>query len=280
MLHAYNGVCMAAEAMHISPFDHGFLYGVGAFETFRTHDGHVLHWAWHMERLFETLDALHIRAPFTKDTLLQYVKDVVTANGGCDLVVRLNVSAGVAPMGIYTGVYEQPNVFLFVRPVVDKVLPRQLATVSTARNTPEGKSRQKTHHYLNSIFAKREVRDGDDALMCTQDGVVAETSIANVFFVKEGVVFTPSVQTGILPGVMRRWVIAWCAQQGIEVYEGEFQLDELLQSDEVFITNSVQGVVPVCGVDQTDFPVDGPLIQRIQRAHEQQIEEMRRSETV
>jgi 4-amino-4-deoxychorismate lyase len=134
------------------------------------------------------------------------------------------------------------------------------------RNTPEGTQRLKSHHYLNNILGKRELRDSPDVegIFLTEQGYVAEGVVSNIFWVKEGIVYTPSVETGILDGITRQFVIKCLKKLGIPICEGFYTKRELLDATEVMITNSSQEVVPVKKVDEYVFEgYNGIIVQKI-----------------
>ncbi|ECF8727455.1 4-amino-4-deoxychorismate lyase, partial [Salmonella enterica] len=133
-----------------------------------------------------------------------------------------------------------------------------LQRLSTPRNTPEGEVRFKSLHYMNSILAKRELNgygqhvQSAEGLQLTRDGHVAEGIVSNVFWVRQGVLYTPALATGILPGITRAVVMELAAQQGMLCQEGLFPWGELLQADEIFLTGSVAELVPVTTLRDQD----------------------------
>ena len=169
--------------------------------------------------------------------------------------VRLTVTAGEEELGLPSADYRKPNQLLLVKPLPIPSAQlyedgRQLALLNTRRNTPEGDIRLKSLHYMNNIVAKRELLQlgaapGSEGLMLTQDGWVAEGIVSNLFFARGGVIYTPSIDTGILPGVTRGRVIELIRAAGYSIIEGLFTWNELLRADEVWITNSIQELVPI-----------------------------------
>ncbi|MBW4838566.1 MAG: aminotransferase class IV, partial [Paenibacillaceae bacterium] len=126
------------------------------------------------------------------------------------------------------------------------------------RNTPEGEVRFKSLHYMNNVLAKRELarlqREAvwqsaasvpPEGLQLTAQRWLAEGIVSNVFFVRNGKCYTPNLETGILPGITRAVVLELTAEKGIPTEEGLYTWDELLDADEVFLTNSIQELVPV-----------------------------------
>ena len=204
-----NGQIVTKEDARISPFDHGFMYGLGLFETFRVYDGHPFLLDDHLTRLHDGLNMLNISFFITRDEVMHILSRLLEANGYRDAYVRLNISAGVGDVGLQVDKYTAPTVIMYMKPVPTFAEEKVCQTLRIRRNTPEGYIRLKSHHYLNNILGKWEI--GKDAhvegIFLTQDGFVAEGIVSNIFWAKDGVVYTPSVQTGILNGVTRMFVI-------------------------------------------------------------------------
>jgi 4-amino-4-deoxychorismate lyase len=187
---------------------------------------------------------------------------LLEANGLADAYFRLTVTAGPDALGLPSSDYEQPTVILYVKPLPaqDESLYRHgkpLQLLRTRRNTPEGPYRLKSLHYMNSLLAKMELQSAlatapearyaypPEGLMMTAAGHMAEGIVSNVFYMKDGCLFTPSLATGILPGITRAFVMELAAGCGIAVREGLYEASELFAADEAFVTNSIQELVPV-----------------------------------
>ncbi|MGO4349214.1 aminodeoxychorismate lyase [Paenibacillus sp. MCAF9] len=250
-----NGSVMDASEAVISVYDHGFLYGIGLFETFRTYEGKPYLLDRHMKRLCSGCDQLGIQYTPNMEELRSSVNELLEANELKDGYIRLTVSAGEAELGLPTGDYEQPNVLMLVKalpPVKDAVhmRGRELRLLQTRRNTPEGEVRFKSLHYMNNIIAKRELlasgaAPGAEGLMLSREGWLAEGIVSNLFFAKDNVVYTPELATGILPGITRERVLELAGSAGYETEEGLYSLEKLQTADEIWLTNSIQELVPV-----------------------------------
>ncbi|WP_297990884.1 aminodeoxychorismate lyase [Anoxybacillus sp.] len=265
-----NGQIVTKKDACISPFDHGFMYGLGLFETFRVYDGHPFLLDDHLTRLHDGLNMLNISFSITRDEVMHILSRLLEANGYRDAYVRLNVSAGVGDVGLQVEKYTAPTVIMYMKPVPAFPDEKVCQTLRMRRNTPEGYIRLKSHHYLNNILGKREI--GKDAhvegIFLTQDGFVAEGIVSNIFWAKDGVVYTPSVQTGILNGVTRMFVIDLLCSWGIHVQEGFYVLQHLKEADEIFLTNSIQEIVPVCRLDGDVYPGKcGEITSRLKHAY-------------
>ncbi|MFD1773669.1 aminotransferase class IV [Paenibacillus rhizophilus] len=250
-----GGVVDAADAV-VSVRDHGFLYGIGLFETFRTYGGRPFLLERHLQRMAEGCRQLGI--PYEPDTaaLTDWARKLMKRNGLQEAYVRFTITAGEDALGLPMGDYMHPNQVLFAkalpqRPAELDTNGKELQLLKLRRNTPEGKVRFKSLHYMNNILAKRELSlytsaaRGAEGLMLTERGEVAEGIVSNVFFVKEGRLFTPDESTGILPGITREMVMALARSEGLEVETGLYPWEMLSTADEVFLTNSIQEIVPV-----------------------------------
>ncbi|MHC0039286.1 aminodeoxychorismate lyase [Pseudoneobacillus sp. C159] len=255
-----NGRIIPKEEAFISTFDHGFLYGVGLFETFRIYDGHPFLLDDHLQRLNEGLKELLIEKTFTREEVEEALRLVLEANSYKNAYIRFNVSAGIGEVGLQVEPYLEPNTIIFAKPLppANRIISEkraQLLTV-TRRNSPEGSRRLKSHHFLNNILAKREVGASSDVegIFLNSHGYLAEGVVSNLFWVKDGILYTPSVETGILNGVTRQFIIQLAKINGMKVVEGFYQPKNLDWADEFFITNSIQEVVGINCWNNRDYP--------------------------
>ncbi|WP_242215113.1 aminodeoxychorismate lyase [Bacillus cereus group sp. BfR-BA-01383] len=279
MLIYVNGEYVEAGEAKISPYDHGYLYGLGVFETFRIYNGHPFLLDDHYARLIDALDTLQIKWTMTKDDVMLILKNLLVKNELEHAYVRFNVSAGVDEIGLQTEMYEEPSVIVFIKPLAapGDIVEKEGVILKQVRNTPEGAFRLKSHHYLNNILGKREIGNGvnKEGIFLTKAGYVAEGIVSNLFFVKGDTLYTPSLETGILNGITRAFIIKVAEELGIEVKEGFFTKDELLSADEVFVTNSIQEIVPLYCIEGEDFPGKaGMVTKRFMDLYEMQREQL------
>ncbi|MEI4771491.1 aminodeoxychorismate lyase [Psychrobacillus sp. FJAT-51614] len=249
-----DGQYYRADELTISPYDHGFLYGLGFFETFRTYNGQVFLWEEHWSRLSSALEDFRITMPFENDIIIQAVEALTAENNGADGYFRLNVSAGVHDIGLQPNSYERSTVILFRKPLhnVPRGTEKSAVWLQTVRNSPESGIRHKSHHYANNIHARFEVPSlaSIEGIFLNSEGFIAEGITSNLFWVKDGKLYTPSLETGILAGVTRDWIIK---NSPIVVEEGLYKEDTLNEADEVFITNAVQEIVPIKNLNEKHF---------------------------
>lgn len=251
-----NGKIVKKSDARISPFDHGFLYGVGLFETFRIYDGHPFLLDDHLMRLQTSLKDLQIDLEINRKELTDILTDLLKANGLKNAYVRLNVSAGEGELGLSADSYQTPSLILFMKEIPVTLAEKSAVFLKINRNTPEGETRLKSHHFLNNIYGKKEIGNNPqiEGIFRTKEGYLAEGITSNIFWVKGNMLFTPTLQTGILNGVTRAFVIEIAKGLGLEIKEGFFQDEELLTSDEAFITNSIQEIVPLNKIEGVTLP--------------------------
>ncbi|MBP2242609.1 4-amino-4-deoxychorismate lyase [Cytobacillus eiseniae] len=264
-----NGKVISEEEATISPFDHGYLYGLGLFETFRVYNGHPFLLDDHLERLNTSLEVLNIKLRYEREEMRKILHLLLEKNQLQDAYIRLNVSAGVGEIGLQINPYCKPNVIIFAKqlPKMDPIQEKQAVVLNLKRNTPEGMERLKSHHYLNNILAKRELGDRTDCegIFLTKEGYVAEGIVSNLFWINQDILYTPSIDTGILNGITRKLVMKLASRRGMTIEEGCFTVDDVKKADEVFITNSIQEMVPISIFDGKEMPgAAGKLVNKLQ----------------
>lgn len=276
-----NGKVLPMGEAVISPYDHGFMYGLGAFETFRTYNGFPYLIDEHMKRLHEALNELNINAVINTDHVIEAVQTLLQKNELEEAYFRLNVSAGNGDIGLQTDPYENPVVILFTKPLPQSMASaKELVMLKTVRNTPEGEQRLKSHHYLNSILGKRELTDPvrQEGVFLTEQGFISEGTVSNLFWYKDGTMFTPGLSTGILNGITRKWVLNASEKLNIPIETGNYKINELHDADEVFLTNSIQELVPVNRFEQKHFPgANGQLFQKLKAKYKEDTNNRRRT---
>jgi 4-amino-4-deoxychorismate lyase len=268
-----NGQFAKKEEVTISPFDHGFLYGLGVFETFRIYNGHPFLLDDHLERLNEGMKMLNIEASFSREEVNRILNELLAKNGYRHAYIRFNVSAGNGEIGLQTECYSQPNIIVFTKPLSppEGMAEKKAILLDINRNTPEGSERLKSHHYLNNVLAKREIGSSTDSegIFLTKEGFLSEGIVSNVFWYKEGTLFTPAIETGILNGITRKFVIALAREAGLEVREGFYKKEEAESADEMFLTNSIQEIVPVTSFSGVYYPgKEGQIVKTLYRHYE------------
>ncbi len=252
-----NGKLVAKEGATVSVFDHGLLYGDGAFEGIRAYSGVVFRLNAHIDRLYETCHTMMIDTGLTKKEMVEAVVKTLKANGLKDGYIRLVVTRGDVDLGLDPRKCRgSANIII----IADKITlyPEEfykngltIVTVPTVRNHPEAINPQlKSLNYLNNILAKIEANNAGvpEAILLDGSGYVAECTGDNIFMVKKGILKTP-VQ-GRLRGITRDAVMELAAKKlKLDVQEAFITRHEFYNADEVFLTGTAAELVPVVKID-------------------------------
>lgn len=251
-----NGKLVEQKDAKVSVFDHGFLYGDGAFEGIRSYKRCVFKIHEHMDRLYETAHTLLIKIPLSKKQMIQAITDTLKQNKLNDAYIRLIVTRGEGDLGLDPNkCFGKPNIIiitdkitLYSKELYNKGL--EIITVPTVRNNPEALNpRLKSLNYLNNILAKIEANNSGywEAIMLDHQGYVAECTGDNIFIVKKGVLATPS--QGRLKGITRDVVLELAAKSKICAEERLITRHEVYTADECFLTGTAAEIIPVVKVD-------------------------------
>jgi len=277
-----NDTFVQQEQARISVFDHGFLYGDGVYETLRAYHGKFFLLERHVARLRQSCQLIGLVLPMPELQWSALLGETLRRNELTEASVRITISRGEGDLGLDPSLCSRPTIVILAKPFRPyppslKKDGVRLELVEIRRNPTSAQSpRIKSLSFLNNILAKQEaLRMGSfDALMLNMEGYVSECPTSNVFFVKDGVIKTPSIDCGILEGVTRE-VVMWLSQeQGISLHEGRYKAQELLDADECFITNTSMEVMPVSQIgDKRIGPMcPGPLTAKLSHLFSENVE--------
>ena len=275
-----NGALVPRAEARISPLDRGILYGYGLFETMRSYGGHVFSLDRHLARLMHSAGIIGLNAGLDPDTIGQAIYKTLEANECPDARIRLTILAGEGERGLTLPTSGTLTIIIVAERLVlppPQAYKEGLCAVvaSTRRNSRSLLSGIKSINYLDNLFAQSEAvtAGADQAILLNELGFVAECSTSNIFMVVGGQLLTPSVESGILPGVTREKVIELALNLGVAVVEEEISLAVLLRADEAFMTNSVIEVMPVTAVDgkPVGSGMVGEITEKLMRAYREMV---------
>jgi branched-chain amino acid aminotransferase len=246
------------EEAKVSVFDHGLLYGDGVFEGIRAYDGLIFKCKEHIDRLYQSATAIMLDIPMKKEEMTDAVKKTLRENGMKDAYIRLVVTRGIGDLGLDPRKCTKPTVFIITDKI--KLYPQEfyekgleIVTISTQRNIHESVNPQiKSLNYLNNILAKVEAINAgvEEAVMLNSEGYVSECTGDNIFIVKDGVLMTPPIHSGVLRGVTRGAVIDIAHLKEIPIHEEVLTRYDLFNADEMFLTGTAAEIIPVVKLDR------------------------------
>jgi aminodeoxychorismate lyase len=267
-----NGQFVAAEDALVSAFDRGFLLGDGLFETIRVLHGSPFGWDQHLARLCEGARFLKISLPFTPDALHRVAVRLVAANQVPDGLLRITLTRGPGPRGYSPQGAVHPTTILALHPAPPTPTAantaRSLITSSVRIPTGDPLARFKTCNKLPQILARMEAdaAGADDALLANTDGYLVEASGSNLFWIHHGIVHTPPLAAGILPGVTRAILLELLPNLSLPVRETSPTREQLLRADGVFLSSSALGVAAARSLDDQPF-APSALVEKISRSY-------------
>ena len=251
-----NGVIHRPEDAKISVFDHGFLFGDSIYEVLRTYEGELFMFDAHLARLHQSAAYLSLTLPVSDRVLLNWCLEAVKAAANTESYVRLIITRGAGAISLNPATAAQPQVLFYVKPY--EPYPAHLyregcmATVSTVRrNDPKALNPSaKTGNYVNSMLALMEGLHfgATEAIMLNGEGLLTEGTTSNLCLVRDGVVHTPSADSGILQGITRTLVGEGCNLLGITLTHGRYPKNDLLTADEAFFCSTLKDVLPISRV--------------------------------
>jgi branched-chain amino acid aminotransferase len=237
----------------ISVSDSGFLYGAGLFETMRSHNGVVFALTDHLDRLFASADVLSISNPYEREYIAEAISKVLSANKLTDARLRLTLTNG--PMAESE---EQRKSTLLITATKFQSYPPEyykkgvmVVLCPFKQNPIDPVSGRKTISYFSRMIALNlaHQKRAAEAIWFTLDNRLAEGCVSNVFLVKDSVLYTPPINTPVLPGVARKTVCMLAPQNSIKLTEKDLTIDDLLGADEIFLTNVIMQVMPIMKVE-------------------------------
>ena len=257
-----NGRLIEAGEARISPLGDGFMFGLGLFETIKVLGGRPVFFADHCERLRRSAGELGLTFTASADELRARGEECLSANGlgeGSLKIVVFQDTDGPGELIVARG-----------KTYLSKHYERGFALKTFPGGQRAGKLLSlKTVNYLGNLQAKQAaVATGcDEALFIDSSGLILEGATSNVFVVKDGEVLTPPLDGRILPGIARSHVVK-LLKNGREC---ALPVQLLAGADEVFVTNSLLGVMPVAAVDQQPYDLNrNPVTKSLMEAYRRQ----------
>lgn len=252
-----DGEWLDRETAKVSVFDHGLLYGDGVFEGMRVYGGKTFRLAEHVDRLYDSAQAITLKPTMSKAEMIAVTEEGVRRSGLQDGYLRHIITRGVGDLGLDPRRCPRATVIIIFDVIA--IWPPEryeqglnLITAGTPINQREALSpRVKSLNYLNHILAKVEATNAgaDDAIMLDSGGFIAEATGMNLFVWKKGALYTPAVYAGLLRGVTRDVIIELAAEAGLKVVETMLNRYDLYTAEEAFLTGTAAEVAPIRTVD-------------------------------
>jgi branched-chain amino acid aminotransferase len=276
-----NGRYVSCDEPAVRADDRGLLYGDGFFETVRLYGKVPFRLCDHLERLRHSCAKFGITVDLAEEDVCRVLTELLCRNRLSEASARITVTRGAHTGDLGLPASSRATAIIEVRPLV--LPPRQWYErglrlhVSEFPVSPRHPlAGHKSLNYFIFLAARDAARraGADEALLLDPAGQVVEAATSNIFSVRQGVVRTPPLDSGALPGITRQAILELCRAEGLPCQEVTLPLAEVTTSDEVFLTNSLVEVLPVASIDDHRLPADvpGPVTSALQRFYRQLVE--------
>jgi branched-chain amino acid aminotransferase len=279
ILYVNGEFCDRAHAK-ISVFDHVILYGDGVYDTMCAYNNRVFKLTEHVDRLYESAHAIKLTIPHTKEEVRDIILETLARNKLHSAYVKIVVTRGVGAQPLLSPYNCTPGVIVFAVPYMSQAGAAGDSgikmIVSSMRRVPNEctSTRIKSCNYLNHVLMRMEANEAgaDDAIELDLEGYVCEAPGYNVFAAKRGTLSTPA--DNILMGITRDTVMELAAQAGLPCRPGRVQVFDLYNADEVFLSSTAGGIVPVVQLDGRVIGNGraGPITAKIRESYQRLLE--------
>ncbi len=234
----------------IGPDNRGLRYGDGIFETIKVLKGKIIFSDEHFARLWKGMQLLSFDIPrhFSPELLSTAILQLIEKNN-CNQAARVRLSIYRGDGGLYDPINHFPRYLIQVWPLADYKMELNsngliIGIYIEVKKTMDAVSNIKHNNFLPYVLAaiKAKQEKWNDAIVLNTEGRIADTSIANLFAIINGIIVTPPLTEACIAGVMRNYLLRRIKELGLEIKEQILTIEDLLKADEVFLTNSIYNI--------------------------------------
>lgn len=249
-----NGNFLNLHEAKISPLDRGFLFGDSIYEVFASYNKKIFKLEEHLDRLFINIASVKLTIQYSREELKKILELTVKKNNINDQIIYLQISRGYEDLRDHTpDPNSKPTIFICSFPLKKTPsLEIDSIKVSLKDDFRWKKSNIKSTSLLANVMYKIQAQEEDFFEIILQDnGFITEGAVSNIFCVKKNEVKTPSLENNILPGITRSIIIKILKELEIPISESKICIEDFMDSDEIWVTNTTKGVLPVSEIDNT-----------------------------
>ena len=248
-----NGKFLDLKEAKISPLDRGFLFGDAIYEVIASYNNKPFKIEDHLDRLFINLKDIKISVNYSRQEVKNILESVIEKNDLSNQIIYLQISRGHEDIRDHIpGLCPSPTIFVCSFPL--KNIPNAQTTsikASLKKDFRWRKSNIKSTSLLANVMYKIQASEEDFfEIILQENGYITEGAVSNVFCVKNNEVKTPSLENNILPGITRSVIIDIVNKIGIKITESKISVEDFMNSDEIWITNTTKGILLVSEIDE------------------------------
>ena len=248
-----NGKFLDLKEAKISPLDRGFLFGDAIYEVIASYNNKPFKIEDHLDRLFINLKDIKISVNYSRQEVKNILESVIKKNDLSNQIIYLQISRGHEDIRDHIpGPSPSPTIFVCSFPL--KNIPNAQMTAikaSLKKDFRWRKSNIKSTSLLANVMYKIQASEENFfEIILQENGYITEGAVSNVFCVKNNEVKTPSLENNILPGITRSVIIDIVNKIGIKITESKISVEDFMNSDEIWITNTTKGILLVSEIDE------------------------------
>ena len=248
-----NGKFLDLKEAKISPLDRGFLFGDAIYEVIASYNNKPFKIEDHLDRLFINLKDIKISVNYSRQEVKNILESVIEKNDLSNQIIYLQISRGHEDIRDHIpGPSPSPTIFVCSFPL--KNTPNTQTTsikASLKKDFRWRKSNIKSTSLLANVMYKIQASEENFfEIILQENGYITEGAVSNVFCVKNNEVKTPSLENNILPGITRSVIIDIVNKIGIKITESKISVEDFMNSDEIWITNTTKGILLVSEIDE------------------------------
>jgi branched-chain amino acid aminotransferase len=270
-----DGKVRPAHEATVPIYDRGFLYGDSVFETLRTYEGKAHALDAHLNRLEASAEQIHMTLGHTQEEIRHGLNELLGRRGHDESYLRIIVTRGDGEFGLAPDLARDQRLVILERPlprVEPKFWHEGVAAITVSEPGHRGgQAAAKTGNYLTNLLALNQARraGAHEALRFDATNQLTEGSTSNVFLVREGQLYTPHVQAGVLPGITRQTLIQLAREMRLPITECPIPKSWVVEADEIMLSSTLRELVAVVTLDgqRIGDGTPGPLCQALHQAY-------------
>ena len=262
----------------ISPLDRGFLFGDSVYEVLAAYNKNLFRLDDHINRLNKNLEFLGINLNFSDSEIKSILKEVCLKNLEKNQIIYLQISRGMEEIRNHIP-KEDTKPTLFICSFEMKNVPNEnnetIKAILSSDIRWKKSSIKSTSLLANVLYKIKAQEEGVDELLMSDAGFITEGAVSNVFCVNENRIFTPPLDANILPGITRKVIIEIFEDLNLNFEEKKINEEFLFKSDELWITNTTKGILPIVELDKKVIGngIPGKLFQSVKQGFLKKIED-------
>ncbi len=247
-----NGIFVDKDKAFVSVMDRGFLFGDGVYEVIPVYNRKLLKPIEHLNRLQKSLDSVSIKNPYNESEWLDILIKLMSYSISDDQSIYLQITRGSDTKRVHTYKDLKPSIYIesnILKTRTKKEVSKGYSAITMKDIRWDRCNIKSTSLLANILYSQEAKKANAEEAILHKNNVITEGSTSNVFLIKNGVLFTHPAGSKILSGITREMVLESAKSINIIVKEEACNLDDIYDCDEVWISSSTRGIIPITKID-------------------------------